>query len=232
VTLNQWMNKKKTPEHKDQLVNSEKKQQNEIKKQKPQEKLNDAKKIDIIKSKIRKFVEKPAGIMQETSSRTFNLQETSEKLTLAETLEQEFLAELERLKAWIASRTYLQADLDTAGTMILGLATIYQKIKGLDESEHSDFRAKVRDTSIKELYQKVPSDFLPDPTRRALIRLIQGKPDPKDSYQIRKLQQEAEKASKTNQIYQIILELIDRAKFKAKMAKKKVSEITQSTPDV
>ncbi len=112
--------------------------------------------------------------------------------------------------------------------MISAIATIYRKIKEPEETKSGDLHAKIQATSTKELYQKVPSDFLPDPTRRALIRLIQGKPEQKDSYQIRKIQQEAEEASKTNQIYQIILELIDRAKFKAKMAKKKAN---QTTPD-
>ncbi len=227
VSLNNWFGKKKPPEDKEQPKVAVEKIQVKEKKQEPPKPLDDAEKTAIVKMKIRKIMGKAERSTQKTDSA--DDLETPEKMSPTDTLEQEFLAELERLKAWITPRTYLKADMDTAGTMISGIATIYQKIKGADEPQQGDFQAKIHGISTKELYQKVPREFLTDPGRQALVRLIQGKPEQKDSYQIRKIQQEAEEAAKTNQIYQIILELIDRAKFKTKMAKKKAN---QTTPDV
>ncbi len=227
LSLNQWLGKKTPPEDKKQPKVVEEKPSTEEKKQDTPKPLNDAEKIALLKTKIRKIIGKPDRPAGKTEPAKDS--ETPEKPSPVENLEEEFLAELERLKAWITPRTYLKADLETAGTMVSGIATIYKKIKGAEEPKSADFQSKIHAISTKELYQKVPQDFLPDPSRRALIRLIQGKPEPKDSYQIRKILQEAEVSSKTNQLYQIILELIDRAKFKAKLAKKKSNQIT---PDV
>ncbi len=222
MSLNQWLGKKKPSEHKETFVETAEKPQACEQKQEPPRALDEAEKAAILKPKIRKILGKKESPAQEPDATKEG--ETSEEATPAESLEQEYLAELERLKAWITPRTYLKADLDTAGTIISGIATIYHKLKGSEEQERGDLQAKIRATSTKELYQKVPIDFLPDPARRALIRLIQGKPEQKDSYQIRKIQKDAEAALKTTQIYHIILELIDRAK----MAKKKVN---QTSPD-
>ncbi len=226
MSLNQWIPKKKPPENKEQPVVAEQKPKAEEKKQETQKRLEEAEKTVLLKTKIQKIIGTPGSARQKSDS-TDNL-EAYEKSSPAETLEQDFLAELERLKAWITPRTYLKADLDTAGTMISAIATIYRKIKEPEETKSGDFQSKIHATSTKELYQRVPREFLQDPARQALAHLIQGKPEQKDSYQLRKIQQAAEAASKTNQIYQIILELIDRAKFKAKLAKKKAN---QTAPD-
>lgn len=146
--------------------------------------------------------------------------------TASDTLEQEFLGELERFKAWISSRSYLQGDLDTAGTMVTSLATIFAKIRSPLSEVESDLQAKLKKISTAELYKKVPPEFLPAGVRKALYRLIKGKLEKNDYYHLKKLQEAAESAAKTHQIYQVILELIDRAKFKAKLSKKKVNPNT------
>jgi hypothetical protein len=226
VSLNQWLGKKKSPENKETSAVPAESPRAREQKQEPPKPLDEAEKAALLKPKIRKILGKKEGPVQEPDS-TKEV-EAPEETTPSESLEQEYLAELERLKAWITPRTYLKADLDTAGTIISGIATIYRKLKGSEEQKQGDFQAKIHAISTKELYQRVPMGFLPDPVRRALIRLIQGKPEQKDSYQIRKIQKDAEEALKTTQIYQIILELIDRAKIKAKIAKKKVN---QTSPD-
>ncbi|OLS13236.1 MAG: hypothetical protein RBG13Loki_3147 [Promethearchaeota archaeon CR_4] len=226
MSLNQWFNKKKTAKNDNKTKLIEEKPLLPEKNQEIPDPKIAAERETRIKTKIRKIL----GTAEKNGKQIEGTEKKGvvEKKTPEESLEQDFLAELERLKTWISPRTYLKADLDTAGTMICAIATIYNKFKTSREGEEPDLQAKLYATSTKQLYQRVNPDFLPDISRRALLRLLDGKPEPKDSYQIRKIQNDAQQAIRKAQTFQVLLELIDRGKFKVKSEKKKVNPSSPS----
>ena len=219
MSLNRWLGKKKYSEDTNKSKSAEAKMLVGAKEQEVPSPQSAAERDAILKIKIRKILDSPKKSQQKPE--VVEETEIEEKQTPADTLKQEFLAELERLKAWITPRTYLKADIDTAGTMISAIAMIYSKLKASGESNETDFPAKLHATSTKTLYQRVSPDFLPDTPRRALLRFLQGKSESKDTYHIRKIQTEAEEAFRKAKTFQIILELIGRAKI----VKKKVPRL-------
>lgn len=220
MTLARWMGKKKPRDASEEA--------NLIDSNPPQSELNQFKippvKDDAHNERLKQKIRGIIGKQPVSKIETINdvpVENFEEKESTDAVTESEFLNELARFKTWISTRTYLKGDFDTAGTMVTALATIYAKIRDPAQENEDKSPSKFQTISTIELYKRVPPDFLPENERKALYRLIKGKIEKKDYYHLRALQEAADQAAKSFQIYQIILVLVDRAKLKAKLIRKK-----------
>src|SRR5271157_1675370 len=146
MSLESWMGKKKPKE-----TTAEKKDKEKPPIEQPVQietptNVDEVEKKEILKSKIHEILGNLAS-PSEQDDESISDEAPAADEPASDAIEKEFLGELERFKAWISSRSYLKGDLDTAGTMVTSLATIYGKIRNPPNENESDLQAKLKKIS-------------------------------------------------------------------------------------